>query len=276
MPVVAGSTNYECVTDEVTGLTWQVKGPKNLITYHPKAASDDPDVFTMGDSQNYKAANFRYPWQASALGTTGDGWYSGLNEATLDEGAEDEGDYANAACGYLRDNRNEGQPLYCSTGSYTDEVNRLGACGKTNWVVPTVEQLRSIVNYNDVIDYSTIAGTNDHALDKDFFDCNNTGNCVIEKNYINICFFVQGPDENVDPDLTCEESVTHKFNSEADPVYWTSNQVKGEEQLAWCVDLQTGSVNTCHKREDHRVLVVSSNVPTEFFSPVTTSDDSAK
>jgi hypothetical protein len=278
MPVVAGSSSYECVTDEVTGLTWQVKGPKNLITYQPKAASEDPDVFTMDDSQNYKAANFRYPWQASALGTTGDGWYSGLNEATLDAGAEAEGDYANAACGYLRDNRNEGQPLYCSTGSYTNEVNRLGACGKTNWVVPSVEQLRSILDYNNVIDYSTVTGTNEHALDDSFFDCKNTSNCVIEKNYTNQCFFVV--DGNGDPVLDINGNPTTSCilveSDNPDPVYWTSNQVKGSEQLAWCVNLQTGNVNTCHKRENHRVLVVSSNVPAEFFTPVTTSDDSAE
>jgi hypothetical protein len=278
MPVVADSTSYECVTDEVTGLTWQVKGPQNLITHEAKSEPGDPDVYTMADEQNYKASNFQYPWMPSALGTTGPGWYSSLNDATLDEGAEPGKHYANQACGYPNEGRNEGLPLYCSTGSYTDEVNRLGACGKTNWVVPSVEQLRSILDYNDVIDYSAVIGTNDHAVDDFFFDCKNTNNCVIEKNYTNQCFFVVDGNGDTVLDISGNPttSCTQLESDDPDPVYWTSNQVKGSEQLAWCVNLQTGNVNTCHKREEHRVLVVSSNVPAEFFTPVTTSDDSAE
>ncbi|NQZ49283.1 MAG: DUF1566 domain-containing protein [Moritella sp.] len=277
-PFVQNSTNYECVTDEVTGLTWQVKGPQNIITHEAKSAASEPDVYTMADEDNYKAANFQYPWMPSALGTAGDGWFLGLNDATLDEGAEEGQHYANQACGYPTEGRNNGQPLYCSTGSYTDEVNRLGACGKTNWVVPSVEQLRSLLDYNDVIDYSTVTGTNEHALDDSFFDCKNTSNCVIAKNYTNQCFFVVDGNGDAVLDINGNPSTSCVLleSDDPEPVYWTSNQVKGSEQLAWCVNLQTGSVNTCHKREYHRVLVVSSNVPTEFFTPVTTSDDSAE
>lgn len=289
MPVVAGTTNYdtpfvqnstnfECVSDEITGLTWQVKGPKNIITHEAKSKSTEPNVYTMTDAQNYKASNFRYPWQASALGTAGSGWYSGLNKATLDEGAEEGAHYANQACGYPNDVRNNGLPLYCSTGSYADEVNRLGACGKTNWVVPSVEQLRSILDYNDVIDYSVITGTQNHALDDAFFDCKNAGNCIIEKNYSRWCSFVLDGNGDIVLDINDNptSSCIQRESDNSDPVYWTSNQVKGSEQLAWCVNLQTGSVNKCHKREDHRVLVVSSNVPLEFFSPVATTDNSAE
>ncbi|QUM83297.1 DUF1566 domain-containing protein [Moritella sp. 28] len=278
MPVVANSNNYECVTDEVTGLTWQVKGPRNIITHEAKADPSDPDVFTMANGQNYKAANFHYPWMPSALGTAGSGWASGLNDATLDEGAEEGAHNANQACGYLGGERNDGQPLYCSTGSYADEVNRLGACGKTNWVVPSVEQLRSILNYNDVVDYSTVTGTQNHAFDDSFFDCKSTDNCVIDKSYITECAFIldsdgnPAPDADGNPKISCIQLET----PESDPVYWTANQVKDSEQLAWCVNLQTGSVNKCHKKEHHRVLVVSSNVPTEFFTPVATTDDSTE
>ncbi|KXO11172.1 hypothetical protein AKG98_555 [Moritella sp. JT01] len=281
-PVVADSTSYECVTDEVTGLTWQVKGPQNIITHESKSAPDDPDVYTMADVQNYKASNFQYPWQASKLGTEGLGWYLGLNKAALDEGAEEGAHYANQACGYPNEGRNgsdvEGLTLTCSTGSYADEVNRLGVCGKTNWVIPSVEQLRSILNYNDVVDYSAITGIQNHALDNAFFDCKSTNNCVIEKNYITECFFVI--DENDDVVLDINGNPTSHcvplISDNPDPVYWTSNQVKSSEQLAWCVNLQTGSVNKCHKREYHRVLVVSSNVPTEFFTSITTTNDSAE
>lgn len=274
-PFVKESTNYECVTDEVTGLTWQIKGPRNVITKEAKSAPTEPDVYRMYDEQNYKASNFRYSWQASKLGTPGPGWYLDLNETTLDKGAVEEKHFANKYCGYPRDGRNgsdvEGLSLYCSTGSYADEVNRLGACGKTNWVVPSVEQLRSILDYSEVVDYSAVEGLRNHSLDDNFFDCKDSGkNCIIENNYTMECSFEVDGDGN-------ETSFCIPLETMGiDPIYWTSNQVKGSEQLAWCVNLQTGSVNKCHKREDHRVLLVSSNVPTEFFTPVTATDDSAE
>jgi len=237
MARTANSTDYECVKDEVTGLTWQVKGPTNILT---NQETDDslPDRYTMQDNTNYNAANFVYTWYPSKLGTTGKGWKFTLNGSTLDT-ATDDSDYANAACGYLKDVSGRENELYCSSGSYADEVNFLGVCGQTNWVVPSVEQLRSIIDYNKAIDYSALALSTDHALDSDFFDCA-TDNCVVT-------------------------------NGDANPVYWTSSQVKGAESLAWCINLQTGSVNTCNKDEAHKVMLVSSNIPAEFF---TQADDS--
>lgn len=236
MPRTANSTNYSCVKDEVTGLTWQVKGPTNLLT-NQETDNSLPDRYTMDDKTNYSAANFVYAWWPSKLGTTGRGWRYTLNGSTLDTATGDS-DYANAACGYIKDISGRENELYCSSGAYADEVNFLGVCGQANWLVPSVEQLRSIIDYNKVIDYSTLSLTTDHALDSDFFDC--IGNdCVV--------------------------------SNDSNPVYWTSSQVKGAESLAWCINLQTGSVNTCNKSEAHKVMLVSSNIPAEFFTQ--TPDD---
>jgi len=237
MARTANSTNYSCVKDEVTGLTWQVKGPNNILT---NQETDDslPDRYLMQDNSNYNAANFVYAWYPSKLGTTGKGWRFTLNAGTLDT-ATDDSDYANAACGYLKDISGRENELYCSSGAYTDEVNFLGTCGQTNWVVPSVEQLRGIIDYSKVTDYSALALATDHALDSDFFDC--SGNdCVV--------------------------------SNDSNPVYWTSSQVKGAESLAWCINLQTGSVNTCNKDEGRKVMLVSSNIPAEFFTQA--ADDS--
>ena len=234
MPRTANSMNYSCVKDEVTGLTWQVKGPNNTLT---NQETDDtlPDRYLMQDDTNYNAANFFYAWWPSKLGTTGRGWRYTLNGSTLDT-ATDDSDYANAACGYLKDISGRENELYCSSGAYADEVNFLGVCGQTNWIVPSVEQLRSIIDYSKVTDYSTLTLATDHALDSDFFDC--LGNdCVV--------------------------------SNDSNPVYWTSSQVKGAESLAWCINLQTGSVNTCNKDEARKVMLVSSNIPAEFFTQAT-------
>ena len=234
MARTASSTDYKCIKDEVTGLTWQVKGPNNTL-FNQEADPDLPDRYLMQSKTNYNAANFVYTWNPSKLGTTGKGWLLGLNEGGL-ETAADDSDYANGACGFINGIPNREGSLYCSSGSYADEVNLLGVCGQTNWLVPSVEQLRSIIDYSKVTDYSTLALATDHALDNDFFDC--LGNdCVV--------------------------------SNDNNPVYWTSSQVKGAESLAWCINLQTGSVNTCNKDEELKVILVSSNIPAEFFTQAT-------
>ena len=235
MPVAATSNNYTCVEDEVTGLTWQVKGPTNTIT-NLETDPSKPDRFKMAQSGNYMAANFSYPWSASTLGTAGKGWYSSLNDSTLDKADVANGaDFANAYCGYRQASGREFE-LYCNSGSYANETNFLAICGQTNWVVPSVEQLRSIIDYNKAVDLTAAAAT-DHVLDETFFDCP-SNDCVLPA-------------------------------ADSNPLYWTSSQVKGAEGLAWCVNLQDGTVQTCNKREFNKVMLVSSNVPTEFFTPNT-------
>lgn len=236
MPRTANNTNYECVKDEITGLTWQIKGPTNTISPAPVIA----DRFQMSNKQNYSAANFTYLWNASALGTQGKGWESSLNDGPLED-AGDGNDFANPYCGYRNDLYGRAQSLYCSSGSYANEANFIGACGQTNWMVPTVEQLRSIIDYSKVTDYSSLSLATEHALDSNFFDCA-SNDCVI--------------------------------SNDSNPVYWTSSQVKGAESLAWCINLQTGNVNTCNKDEARKVMLVSSNIPAEFFTQA--ADDSSE
>jgi hypothetical protein len=241
MALPANNTNHSCVRDEVTGLTWQIKSTYNELSN----AEPDPSLptkYEMADKQRYQASNFSYPWKASALSGVGPGWQNGL----VDNGAfiPEDNLLANSRCGYNSGFTGRDFELHCSSGSYANETNFLKICGQSNWIVPTVEQLRSIINYEKVTDYSDLAA-NKHGLDETFFDCT-SGDCVIAN------------------------------NSPQEPLYWTSSSVKGAEGLAWCINLQSGHVQTCNKRDSHKVLVVSSNVPTELFTPVATTDDSAE
>ncbi|QUM79094.1 DUF1566 domain-containing protein [Moritella sp. 5] len=241
MPVIATSHNYSCVKDEITGLLWQVKSTTNTLT-NSEVDPSLPAKYQMTEERRYNAANFSYPWEASTLSGIGPGWHHGSannNNNSFTTNTDPAG-FANSICGYNSSYGDRELPLYCASGSYANETNFLKVCGKSNWVIPTVEQLRSIMNYGKVSDYSTIA-TKKHALDKTFFDCA-TEDCVINN------------------------------NGENGSVYWTSSSVKDSEGLAWCVNLQSGNVQTCNKQEYHKVLVVSSNVPSEFFNPV--ADDS--
>ena len=241
MPVVATSNNYTCVEDEITGLLWQVKSTTNTLT-NSETDPALPAKYQMAEEHRYNAANFSYPWEASALSGVGAGWHHGSPNNNNDSFtvSTDPTGFANSQCGYNSGYGDRAFPLYCASGSYANETNFLKVCGKSNWVVPTVEQLRSIMNYQQVSDYGTIT-TDKHALDKTFFDCA-TEDCVINTNGSN------------------------------GAIYWTSSSVKGADGLAWCVNLQNGNIQTCNKQEYHKVLVVSSNVPSEFFNP--SADDS--
>jgi len=241
MPVAATSNNYSCVEDEITGLLWQVKSTTNVLT-NSETDPALPAQYQMDEEHRYNAANFSYPWEASELSGVGPGWHHGSPNNNNDSFTTntDPAGFANGLCGYNSGYGDRDFALYCASGSYANETNFLKRCGKSNWVVPTVEQLRSIINYEQVSDYSTIA-TDKHALDKTFFDCA-AEDCVINNNGAN------------------------------GSIYWTSSSVKGSEGLAWCVNLASGNVQTCNKQEYHKVLVVSSNVPSEFFNP--NADDS--
>lgn len=241
MPVTASSSSYSCVNDQITGLTWQVKSATNTLTNN-EADPGLPAKYSMDVEAAYNAANFSYPWEASALSGVGPGWHYGSpnNDGNSFTTSTDPLGFANSECGYSRAYGDRDFDLYCASGSYANETNFLKVCGKSNWVVPSVEQLRSIINYQQVSDYSTIA-SDKHALDSTFFDCA-TENCVINND---------GGDAEI---------------------YWTSSSVKGSEGLAWCINLQSGNVQTCNKQEHHKVLVVSSNVPSEFFN--SSADDS--
>lgn len=50
-------------------------------------------------------------------------------------------------------------PPECSTAYYVADMNRLKLCGKTGWRLPTLEELRSIADYNDI--EVKITGPND-------------------------------------------------------------------------------------------------------------------
>ncbi|SQD79811.1 Lcl C-terminal domain-containing protein [Moritella yayanosii] len=232
MALSASSTNHSCVKDEVTGLIWQVKSTYNTLS-NVELDPTLPANYQMADARRYQASNFSYPWKASALSGVGPGWQNGRvnNGAFIPE----DNLLANRNCGYNSGFTGRDFDLYCSSGSYANETNFLKICGQSNWVVPTVEQLRSIINYEKVTDYADLVA-NKHGLDETFFDCP-PGDCVIAN------------------------------NSLQDPLYWTSSSVKGAEGLAWCINLENGAVQTCNKREYHKVLVVSSNVPAEFFNP---------
>ena len=117
------TTPWSCVQDNVTGLIWEVK------------ATDG------GLHDN----NDRYNWYNTNSATNGgdDGY------------ADDDG----AIC-YGYDNLDSS--TFCNTQAYTSRVNSQGLCGQTDWRMPDINELHSIVHQgkiNPTIDASYFPNT---------------------------------------------------------------------------------------------------------------------
>ncbi len=120
---------WSCVHDRVTGLIWEVKvAGSGFVADGGLHDADD-----------------RYTWYSTDVIANGGG-----------VGAQDEG--KNVCYGY-----DEADPLsYCNTLAYVDRVNSGdGLCGATDWRVPTLLELESIVDFS--------RGEDERAIDLDYF-----------------------------------------------------------------------------------------------------------
>ncbi len=105
---VYATTPWACVQDNVTGLIWEVKTDDGGL-------HDKDDIYT---------------------------WYN--TDGTTNGGANGVDGAANNTCfGWSSGNA----ATYCNTEAYVNRVNAAGWCGATDWRMPTVKELESIVNY---------------------------------------------------------------------------------------------------------------------------------
>lgn len=110
----AEASQWQCVTDEVSGLMWEVKTPSDK--QHGNMGFHDADDL------------FMWYWGDSSVngGAVGN-WNSEFNQCT----------------GYVK-----GQPVtYCNLSEFTSRVNTIGLCGAKDWRVPTRHELESLVHY---------------------------------------------------------------------------------------------------------------------------------
>ena len=134
----ADATEWSCVQDNVTGLIWEVK-------------TDDGGLHDKDD---------RYNWYNTDPDTNG---------GTVGY-ADDDGDIC---YGY----NSSDSATYCNTEAFTARVNAVGLCGATDWRLPDLEELRSILDYGRLNpDYSDpiLPG-----IDSDYFPASYS-NVIIE------------------------------------------------------------------------------------------------
>ncbi len=107
----ADAAIWSCVKDNVTGLVWEVK-------------TDDDGLQDKDDLYNW------YSTDSTANG----GWYSSMN------------DDQDVCYGY---DENDSES-FCNTEAYVDRINNATLCGKSDWRMPTPQELTGIVSYDRV------------------------------------------------------------------------------------------------------------------------------
>lgn len=113
-PLPADAQRWQCVLDEITGLAWEVKQPGDGV-YGNRGRRDADDVYTWYN-----------PDRDANGGAIGD-WNSRYDQCT----------------GYV-----EGQPAtYCNIEEFVSRINGRGLCGFSDWRVPTLEELASLVHF---------------------------------------------------------------------------------------------------------------------------------
>ena len=108
----ASANSWDCVRDNVTGLMWEVK-PKGDSVVGNQGLHDADDVYS---------------------------WYSA--DSSNNDGFEGYRDQGNSCAGY-----DSAVPAaYCNTEAYAARVNAAGWCGVNDWRVPSVEELKGLVD----------------------------------------------------------------------------------------------------------------------------------
>lgn len=114
-PLSADATSWSCVKDNVTGLTWESKVAGAVAS-------------------NLHSAKDRYTHYDSDFSSNG-GVSSGTQQASS---------FPASCFGYTN-----GRPeTYCNTEAFVQRVNNSALCGMTNWKLPTIPELQSIVDYD--------------------------------------------------------------------------------------------------------------------------------
>ncbi|MDX2320463.1 MAG: DUF1566 domain-containing protein, partial [Moritella sp.] len=147
--------NARCVQDNRTGLVFELKQAGQILPTTGgetlrKALQDqidagnDPYILA---HRNWQANNFKYYWFNSDNTTNGTGAGAQGNKFVIPTYP------ISSICAFPNENMSNYNvdSTACNTQIYADTLNSSSLCGFQDWKLPTIEQLRSIHNYREIL-----------------------------------------------------------------------------------------------------------------------------
>lgn len=138
-PLAANADDHSCVYDNHTGLTWEVKGPTA-----PPVPENDVERYAYSLAV-YNSWQHKYTWYNTDARTNG-GQAGGVNDREFGSGDH----LISANCVFP----SRTTPLYinarstgCTSTNYVQVVNKAGRCGFSDWRVPSIQELTTLVRY---------------------------------------------------------------------------------------------------------------------------------
>lgn len=232
----ASAEGAVCVRDRTTNLTWEIKqeqhldlitGNENINNAYDEGSSRYDATFGQEHSF-WRSANYQYFWysrdeenNAGVEGAAGEILLNNIPISTLcayqsSELNRDDSDYSQG----LGVDRGA---VRCNTSDYLREMQRASLCGFTDWRLPTLNEMKSVVVYET---QTAINGEEVSVIPSMF-----PRDAAIEKG--NQVF------SNLS-DAEVQSPITRPF-------YFTSTPSTENDGSVWCVNTETGDTALCLK-----------------------------
>lgn len=229
-----------CVRDRTTNLTWEIKQEQHvdLITGTENisnAFSEGASIYNVkfGEEHSYwRSVNYQYFWysldeanNAGVVGTQGGNLPNTLPISSTCAYQSSELDKLNLGEGErLPQGLGDGRGVVrCNTSDYLREMQRASLCGFTDWRLPTLNEMKSVVVYET---QTAINGEEVSVIPSMF-----PRDAAIEKG--NQVFSNQSNAE-------VQSTITRPF-------YFTSTPSTENDGSVWCVNTETGDTALCLK-----------------------------
>lgn len=143
----ANETGHECVYDNHTGLTWEIKGDYFYHEWSENPTTEEADIENAWAGQYYNNRNGRYMWNIVDPTKNG-GTSGGQNDRELRPPV-----LASMNCMFP----DSDHPLHvvgvnqkgCTSDNYEKVINKSALCGFVDWRLPTITELQTLVRYED-------------------------------------------------------------------------------------------------------------------------------
>lgn len=225
----ASAEGAVCVRDRTTNLTWEIKQEQHVDLLRD---SDEVNLAFSGGRSTYttnfedehifwRSSNYKYFWYS--IDEENNAGVAGFQPEALSTTLPMSSNCAYQASELGHELGNGRGPARCHTNDYLREMQRASLCGFTDWRLPTLNEMKSVVVYET----KTAVNGEEVSVIPSMFP----RDAAIEKG--NQVFSVYR-------DRTEQSPITRPF-------YFTSTPSTENDGSVWCVNTETGDTALCLK-----------------------------